>query len=316
VQADFIFTTFDAPGPNTNTWGFGINDAGEIVGEFGPLRNRHGFLLSNGKYTTIQGDFESGAYGINASGQIVGRYSFGAQTHGYLFSDGRYKTLDVPNSILTQANGINASGQIVGYYLSDVAARRAFQLNQNGYTTLELPPLARGADAGGINASGQIVGTYTTAGGNDHGYLLSDGSIQLFPDPPGSQDGTTHFRGINDAGHIVGHHFADGRFHGFLLINGVYTDIDVPGARGTQAWGINNVGKIVGYYIGNDGNAHGFLATPIPEPGTFSLTLIGTLSLLVFVCQRRKQMSRVVYSELLAASGPTDRAPERRIGRN
>ena len=80
----------------------------------------HGFLLSNGSYTTL--DVPSStlttAHGINTSGQIVGQYfDAGDDGHGYLLSDGSYTTLDVPGSISTGAHGINDSGQIVGSYV-------------------------------------------------------------------------------------------------------------------------------------------------------------------------------------------------------
>ena len=35
------------------------------------------------------------------------------------------------------------------------------------------------------------------------------------------------------------------RFHGFLLNEGIYTTIDVPGATYTVAYGINAAGQIV-----------------------------------------------------------------------
>jgi uncharacterized membrane protein len=54
------------------------------------------------------------ATGINASGQIVGSYGDGSKNHGFLLDQGRYTTLHVPGSTYTTANGINASGQIVG----------------------------------------------------------------------------------------------------------------------------------------------------------------------------------------------------------
>ena len=55
--------------------------------------------------------------------------------------------------------------------------------------------------------------------------------------------------GINDRGDIVGA-FTDSnrKGHGFLLSNGVYTAIDVPGAAATLARGINSRGDIVGSY--------------------------------------------------------------------
>ena len=50
--------------------------------------------------------------------------------------------------------------------------------------------------------------------------------------------------------------------HGFLLVKGVFTTIDVPGAVATLPAGINRAGNIVGLYTDAAGNAHGFLAVP------------------------------------------------------
>src|SRR5262249_8648735 len=47
--------------------------------------------------------------------------------------------------------------------------------------------------------------------------------------------------------------------HGFLLSQGVYTTLDVPGASLTVAEGINNAGVIVGAYFDAKGNEHGFV---------------------------------------------------------
>jgi probable HAF family extracellular repeat protein len=58
------------------TAAFGINDMGQIVGQFTDSKERlHGFLLSGGTYFTIDdplGVDVSFASGINGSGQIVG----------------------------------------------------------------------------------------------------------------------------------------------------------------------------------------------------------------------------------------------------
>jgi probable HAF family extracellular repeat protein len=65
---------------------------------------------------------------------------------------------------------------------------------------------------------------------------------------------STLANGVNDLGQIVG---SSGSF-GFLYSGGVYTTLNVTGATGTQAYGINNSGNIVGSY--SDGNGtHGFL---------------------------------------------------------
>ena len=73
---------------------------------------------------------------------------------------------------------------------------------------------------------------------------------------------------INNAGQIVGD-FVDAAVlgHGFLLSEGNFTTIDVPGSFQSFAGGVNNAGQIVGTFADDTGQ-HGFLATPVPEPGT------------------------------------------------
>jgi probable HAF family extracellular repeat protein len=46
---------------------------------------------------------------------------------------------------------------------------------------------------------------------------------------------------------------------GFLLDDGIFTTIDVPGATFTQAFGINELGQIVGSYVDVSGAECGFL---------------------------------------------------------
>src|SRR5262249_61539682 len=58
---------------------------------------------------------------------------------------------------------------------------------------------------------------------------------------------------INATGQIVGgYQAADYTFHGFLLDNGSYTPLDVPGASFTEARGINDSGQIVESYCNGD----------------------------------------------------------------
>src|SRR5262249_38909232 len=49
-------------------------------------------------------------------GQIVGEYTDSNGVHGFLYSDGVYTTIDDPLGNYTVAFGINNKGQIVGYY--------------------------------------------------------------------------------------------------------------------------------------------------------------------------------------------------------
>jgi hypothetical protein len=85
----------------------------------------HGYLLSHGKFTTI--DFPAeGAYGTlcganNLQGDIVGSYYDSKDlAHAFLLKDRKFKSFDYPGAPYTFAGGISASGVIVGaYYDSD-----------------------------------------------------------------------------------------------------------------------------------------------------------------------------------------------------
>jgi probable HAF family extracellular repeat protein len=119
----YTYITIDDPSANAGTtevWG--INAAGQIVGQYTDASNHvHGFLYSNGTYTTLDDPVATGtiALGINNMGQIVGQY-FDASNHGhgFLYSNGAYTTLDDPAGFDTLAQSINDTGQIVGSYNS------------------------------------------------------------------------------------------------------------------------------------------------------------------------------------------------------
>jgi probable HAF family extracellular repeat protein len=65
---------------------------------------------------------------------------------------------------------------------------------------------------------------------------------------------------INEAGQVVGWaRTASGRAHGFIWQNGIMRDLGALSPDGyTEAWGINNVGQVVGF-SGVSGGVHSFL---------------------------------------------------------
>jgi len=59
---------------------------------------------------------------------------------------------------------------------------------------------------------------------------------------------------------IVGDYSTAGGIHGFLESGGAYTTLDDPAAtNGTYAYGISDMGQIVGYYLDASNGAHAFL---------------------------------------------------------
>ena len=260
------------------------------------------------------------AIGINAQGDIVGRYAVGAVGHGYLLSDGTYTTFDDPNGVGSSlAQGINEEGQIVGYYTVPVAKTvdptgvftRGFLRDSDGNFSPVQFPGANNTLAIKISPRGKVVGCFhnlsfdfpTTM----HGFVMQDGNYEEFPVPGTMHNGITpngrtivgvvfpnltafyaykvedgvyalldlpsyvmwsDARDINRHGEIVGV-FGDSAnmTHGVLLRKGEFTTIDFPGADvvSTQARGINPQGDIVGLYVSKDAlgklHTHGFVAT-------------------------------------------------------
>ncbi len=142
MAVNYSFTTIDVPGA-VETNAFGINNSGQIVGEFTASSRAHGFLLSGGAFTTIDvpGAINTQAFGINDSGQIAGESD---SSHGFLLSGGAFTTIDVPGATLTQAFKINNSGQIAGRFQAGTTVFHGFlatpdctnQVTVNAFTAL------------------------------------------------------------------------------------------------------------------------------------------------------------------------------------
>src|SRR5947209_7886207 len=90
--ASYTFTTIDVPGASS-TQAYGINNAGQIVGEFEDATGRfHGFRETAGVFTLIDvpGASDTFASGINDAGQIVGAFEDATGRHGFLDTAGTF----------------------------------------------------------------------------------------------------------------------------------------------------------------------------------------------------------------------------------
>ena len=135
------------------------------------------------------------------------------------------------------------------------------------FVSIDVPDAAATL-ATGINARGAVVGIYYDAAGNEHGFLLKDHNF-LTVDVPGSLVGVsgmlqTEANGINDKDEIVGDYFAppgapgapactadSAAFspqcrRGFLYRKGQFSDVLVPGKKGSIPNAITPEGTIYG----------------------------------------------------------------------
>jgi probable HAF family extracellular repeat protein len=262
---NFRFHTLDVHGA-VSTVPKAINPQGDVVGvTTDPNGNGHGFLYQKGKFYSIdvpRATFTN-AVGINARGDIVGRWSDHLGTnHGYVLSQGKFRKFDVPGcSADTTPHGINNAGDIVGRCIDGAGNLHGFLLSGTTATVFDVPQ-SLGTDAYKSTDEGEIVGFYIGTTEAAGAYVRSpSGHFTHFGFPKGINAGA---RGINERYDIVGEFDtpADGQTHGFLLKDGQYVPLDVPGSVFTVASDINNVGTIVGDYVDAVGVDHGFIAKP------------------------------------------------------
>lgn len=191
------------PGPAGATNAFGINDVGNVVGQFTNANgNSLGFLVRNktkSAYITIyppSGPEIVNAQGINNFGLIVGFYvGNDGQTHGFTanVANARRGSLTgqavadpaIPNVpgepgatfVFSQILAVNDAGIAVGYYGDSTTSQHGFIYDTNTgiYTFLDDPSEAFNnsvevTQITGISDSGELSGFYSDANGVFHSF--------------------------------------------------------------------------------------------------------------------------------------------------
>jgi probable HAF family extracellular repeat protein len=232
---------------------YGINDAGQVVGDSGG----HAFItgpdgVGMRDLGTLGGDYSS-AYGINDAGQVVG-VSSTKNENGYrafitgVDGMGMREVLEdagCGHFCYSQANDINNSGQVVGLdaFVYRIPSSSAFIIGPNDDGRRESPITSDGyGDAYSINNAGQVAGEFLTAKGVVHAFVTG---------PNGG--------GVTDLNSLVS------------LPAGVILD---------KAVAINDRGQVLATAI-----------IPIPEPETYALMLAG-LALVGFVAAQEGRKPR------------------------
>ncbi|WP_298232412.1 PEP-CTERM sorting domain-containing protein [uncultured Azohydromonas sp.] len=259
---------------------YDVNDRGQVVGNvFNPVtRARYPFLYESGHIVNPVaglGGVQGGAYAINEQGQLTGSIDSRA-----FFHDGTQSRF-IPLGDTTSSAGVsvNDHGIVLGYaqYSNDYYA---FTYDGTTVTRLEtLPGGGNGFEPFAINNSNQIIGQDFFEGVGYKAYLRNGAAVTELGSLGG---GDTGAYGLNDRGVVVGaSRTSTGEFHAYVYQDGVLNDLNdllLPGAAKrwelSDAFDINDRGQIVGSGTIN-GVRRAYIATPVPEPGTWALLLVG-----------------------------------------
>jgi probable HAF family extracellular repeat protein len=105
----------------------------------------------------------------------VGAYNDGQVNHGFLLSDGVFTTFDAPGAVYgTVLKGINSKGEIIGYYTDASRTNHPFVWKHGEYLPFQSPPdTLYPPSLSAINDRGQIVGSYTDTHGKLHWFLAT-----------------------------------------------------------------------------------------------------------------------------------------------
>jgi len=166
-------------------------------GKFTPIS----FPKSNGTQAT----------GINDTGEIVGEYlDSSGNAHGFLLAKSKYTAINVKGAAQTVAYGINNAGDIAAYSGSTISAGTVvcpcvgYIVKGTKFTKVSDPNAGTdGTVAHATNNKGQVVGTYYDSAGDVHGWLLDGGKYYELNDPTGCKC-DTRGDGVNDTREIVG----------------------------------------------------------------------------------------------------------------
>ena len=292
----------------------GINTGGQVVGGSTNASAYHAFLYDGTMHdlgTLDGGGVNSSANAINDSGLVVGyAYTSAGYPHAFMY-DSSMHDLGTLGGLYSSARAVNAGGTMVGYSYNSAGAQRAFLYTGGSMTDLGILAGATYSEAWGINASGQVVGD-SNYGGGPASVFLYDGTMHNLGRLSGFAD--TLGYGINATGQIVGTAVNGTTYHAFLYTQGTMADLNslvtnLDGWTLESASAINDSGAIVGYGL-LGGNTRGFLLTPVPEPSTLVLVLLGAIGLGLYGWRRgvrRFSAFAAMAVVLLAAACPAVR---------
>ncbi len=282
ASGNYSFQTLNDPADTTFNQLLGINEFGTIAGYFGSGATGHpnkGYTLPNdgqgGNYhnENFPGSVQTQVTGLNNDGVTVGFWSNAMGTagpdFGFYKSHGHYHMANFPTNnpaspSVDQLLGVNDQGTAVGFYNDSkgnahgyrytIANHRYHQIRVGG---------ASSVTATAINNWGDIAGFDTNSAGTVEAFLMLNNGHVFHLSVPGSA--MTQAFGVNDGDEVVGSYTvgtgSNAMTHGFIWAPGFgFQNVDDPkGVGATTVNGVNDHGRLVGFYTDSAANTDGFL---------------------------------------------------------
>jgi len=286
--------------------GFGVNNAGVVVGESGNGPSKPFQYNATTNAISDLGSLPGGsggvANGINNAGTVVGAASNGQSVRAFISNgtaEGPLVDLGTPlgtSNSFARAYGISPSGIVAGVArnASDSTSEPTLWVDDGmgGYTpnTIGTPAGSVFGEAFAATDDGSAVGRYSDPiSGQTRAFFYDGMSSTDLGLLPGETFDNARALDINSSGQIVGY-VADfdnaPSFGGAAVLwdEGTIFDLNslIPAGSGwnlLSAQGINELGQIVGFGT-LAGQTRAFVLTPIPEPASLALLAMGGLALL------------------------------------
>lgn len=286
-------TTTMSTAANAGTNAIAINNSGHIAGFNAKNATPDGYLLtdnphpinatlwSNNTTTTLSslGGNQSIANDINDNDQIVGwsKTSQSLQV-ATVWDNGNANALSTPGQANSEAFAINNNGIIVGQIGGGGTAFDVQAVSWTNKTLTYLDTIGH-SQAFDINDSNQIVGWSQHFGSGQYATLWENGNATDLSIAGGY---ASWAYGINNHGAIVGSYITGDTFKEYAVLweNGNAVNLASLLVNGTgislyTADDINNQGWIIANGINSNGERRSFLLTPVPEPSSLALLLVG-----------------------------------------
>ncbi len=268
-QLHYTITDLGTLPGGTYSYGYGINNLGQVTGESGIAGGTyHAFLWSARTgmrdLRTLPGRTYSAGLGINDLGQVTG-WSDNAgdiTLHAFLYS-ARTGMLDIetlPGGSYSYGNAINIFGQVTGWsnltgniVWGDPFLYSELMGMQDLGNLTTIPSDLEGGMGTGINDLGQVTGWSNDAKQVVHSFLWSarTGMSDIGTFPGGY---CTQSTGINNFGQITGWVYTSTDcthtpYRAFLYSEwtGVEDLGTLPGGDISQGYGINDLGQVTGW---------------------------------------------------------------------